>query len=196
MLLPYNSYLNYFYYEEAMFEKIQKVKLSRAEEVAAIEQVLFKKYADPAIREMPEDLKKRGGASYNLVAVNLMEAIYRDTNDIFIVNVQNHGAIENIENDAAVEVTCRVSRKGAVPMFKGPLPAQFRGLLQAVKAYEELTVEAAVKGDLASALHALVVHPLGPTACAGAALVQELLAINARYLPQFGKADMRRFFKP
>jgi len=193
--LPYNSYLDYFYYEDAMRAKIRKAKLSRAEEVAKVEKTLFRKYASPATRGMPDDLKKRGGASYNLVAAGVIESISRDLNDIAIVNVQNNGAIEHIEDKAVVEVTCRVSATGATPLFRGALPPQFRGLLQVVKAYEELTVEAGVHGDLESALQALIVHPLGPTASTASALLKELLQINARYLPQFRKSAIQRFFR-
>lgn len=195
MSLPYNSYLDYFYYEEAMLHKIKDARSNRAQEVAKVEKALFKKYANPATKEMPDDLKKRGGASYNLVAANLIESIARDLNEVHIVNVQNHGVVEHIEDQSTVEVTCRISAKGATPLFHGALPAQFRGLLQAVKAYEELAVEAGVKGDLESALHALVAHPLGPTACTASALLQDLLRINAQYLPQFKPAAVRRFFK-
>lgn len=195
MSLPYNSYLNYFYYEEFMFKKIRKARLSRAEEVALIEKTLFKKYADPATKEIPDDLKKRGGNSYNLVAANLIESIHRNLNDTYIVNVQNNGAVEHIEDKATVEVTCRVSAKGAKPVFKGSVPAQFRGLLQAVKAYEELTVEAGVRGDLEAALHALIMHPLGPSACTASTLLKDLIRTNERYLPQFKKSAVRSFFK-
>jgi 6-phospho-beta-glucosidase len=194
MSLPYNGYLNYFYYTETMLRKLREAKLSRAEEVAAIERELFRKYADPAVSTIPEDLKKRGGHSYNLVAANLIEAITRDLGDVLIVNVQNGGAVENIERDATVEVTCRVGAGGARPMFRGALPAQFRGLLQVVKAYEELAVEAGAKGDLEAALHALIVHPLGPTACGAARLLRDLLRVNRGYLPQFGAPAAKRFF--
>ena len=195
MSLPYNSYLDYFYYEEAMLQKIREARASRAQVVAKVEKALFRKYANPATKEMPDDLKKRGGASYNLVAANLIESISRDLNEVHIVNVQNHGAVEHIEDQSTVEVTCRISAKGATPLFRGALPAQFRGLLQAVKAYEELTVEAGVKGDLEAALHALMVHPLGPTACTASALLKDLLRVNAQYLPQFKPNAMQRFFK-
>ncbi|MBA4387718.1 MAG: 6-phospho-beta-glucosidase [Verrucomicrobia bacterium] len=195
MTLPYNSYLNYFYYTESMLHKIKKAKLSRAEEVAAIEKVLFRKYADPKTVGIPDDLKKRGGNSYNLVAADLVEAIARDLNEVLIVNVQNNGTIEHIEDAATVEVTCRISRKGAVPMFKGKLPPQCRGMLQAIKAFDELAVEAGVHGDLEAALHALIVHPLGPTAGYASRVLKDMLRINARYLPQFSQSSIRKFFK-
>lgn len=195
MSLPYNSYLNYYYYTESMLKKIKEAKLSRAQRVARIEKALFAKYASPKTGTIPEDLRKRGGQSYNLVAANLVDAIVNDRNDVHIVNVQNRGAVEHIEDDSTVEITCRVSARGARPTFKGKLPPQFRGLLQVVKAYEQLAVEAGVKGDLEAALHALVIHPLGPTAGSASRLLKDLLRINASYLPQFKPSAVRTFFR-
>lgn len=195
MSLPYNGYLNYFYYTESMFKKIRKAKLSRAEEVALIEKALFKKYADPSTMQIPEELSKRGGQSYNLVAANLVDAMVNDLNDIHTVNIRNGGTVEDIKDDAVVEVTCRVDARGPRAVFRGALPPQFRGILQVVKAYEELTVEAGVHGDLEAALHALIVHPLGPTAGYASKLLKDLLAINRMYLPQFRKSDIGKFFK-
>ncbi|MFH0963804.1 MAG: 6-phospho-beta-glucosidase [Planctomycetota bacterium] len=192
--LPYSGYLQYYYYTEKMLAKLRARKRTRAQEALAIERVLLRKYADERIRAIPEELSQRGGAGYNFVAANVIEAIANDLANLQIVNVANSGAVEGIERDAVLELTCRVSRSGAEPMPVGKVEARFRGLLQAVKAYEELAVEAGVKGDLASALQALVIHPLGPTADRATALLKDLLRINRVYLPQFPPAAVRRFF--
>ncbi|MCB0003298.1 MAG: 6-phospho-beta-glucosidase, partial [Anaerolineae bacterium] len=54
-----------------------------------------------------------------------------------------------------------------------------------VKAYELLTVEAAVRGDRKAAYEALLAHPLGPPADQIATVLDEMLTINAAYLPRF-----------
>jgi 6-phospho-beta-glucosidase len=195
MSLPYNSYLDYYYYTESMFAKIRGAERTRAQEVARVEKRLFTRYADPKTSDIPEDLSKRGGQSYNLVAVNLIDAIVNNLDDIHIVNIQNGGALPGICDDAVIETTCRVDARGARALFRGPLAPQFRGLLQAVKAYEELTVAAGVHGDLDAALHALILHPLGPTASTASKLLAEMLKINAAWLPQFKPAAVRRFFR-
>ena len=58
---------------------------------------------------------------------------------------------------------CRVDRKGVHPKPTSPLPLYNYALLEQVKQYELLTVEAAVHGDQDAAFRALVAHPLGPT---------------------------------
>ncbi|MNO09608.1 putative 6-phospho-beta-glucosidase [compost metagenome] len=54
-----------------------------------------------------------------------------------------------------------------------------------MKAYEELTIEAAVKGDYAAALQALTIHPLVGDERTAKAVLEDILAQNAEFLPQF-----------
>jgi 6-phospho-beta-glucosidase len=54
--------------------------------------------------------------------------------------------------------------------------------MQLVKAYESLTVEAAVKGDRDAAYEAMLLHPLMPNAGLCTKLLDELLEINAPWL--------------
>ena len=55
-----------------------------------------------------------------------------------------------------------LARHGVRALDCGALDAGMLGLLQAVKAYERLAIEAATTGSHAAALKALVVHPLVP----------------------------------
>jgi 6-phospho-beta-glucosidase len=54
-----------------------------------------------------------------------------------------------------------------------------------VKAYEQLTVEAAVNGDYDKGLMALVNNPLVPDIKRAKAILDDILRINHDYLPQF-----------
>lgn len=54
-----------------------------------------------------------------------------------------------------------------------------------MKAYEQLTIEAAVEGNYDKALMALTNNPLVPDIGRAKAILDELLAVNAPYLPQF-----------
>ena len=63
-----------------------------------------------------------------------------------------------------------------------------------VKAYEELAVQAGAEGDLEAALHALVIHPLGPSAENASRLLRDMLKVNRQYLGQFSAGKVRKFF--
>ena len=51
--------------------------------------------------------------------------------------------------------------------------------------YELLTVEAAVHGDKNALYQALLTHPLGPSGDKVQAVMDDLLATNRQWLPQF-----------
>lgn len=59
------------------------------------------------------------------------------------------------------------------------------GLVQQVKAYEWLTVQAAVTGDRDTAVKALMANPLVATFERAAPLAEALIEANREYLPRF-----------
>ena len=97
----------------------------------------------------------------------------------------HRGAVAGWPGDWVLEMPCRISRAGVQPLPADPLPPACFGLLANVKAYELLTVEAAVHGDRKAAYEALLAHPLGPSADQIPTVLDEMLTINAAYLPQF-----------
>jgi 6-phospho-beta-glucosidase len=184
-LIP-NYYLQYFYYTDKKLAAQQKWPPSRAEEVQAIEEGLLAYYADPAHTEPPADLMKRGGAYYSTVATQLLNAHYNDLGEAHVVNTRHGGAVPEWPADWVLELPCRVSRSGIQPLPAAPLPTACFGLLASVKAYELLTVEAAVHGDRKAAYEALLAHPLGPSADRVQAVLDDLLTTHRAHLPQFG----------
>ena len=95
----------------------------------------------------------------------------------------NGGAVDGIPADASMELPCVVDRLGAHPIRVGALPLAIRGLVQAVKAYESLTVQAAVEGSRRIAMQALMAHPLVPSWNVAKPLLEELLAANKTWIP-------------
>lgn len=76
------------------------------------------------------------------------------------MNVLNNGANTDLPDHAVIECNCVIDADGAHPLQIGRTPLAIRGLLQNVKAYEQLTIEAAINGDYDKALWALTIHPL------------------------------------
>ena len=180
-----NYYLQYYYHTDKKLAEQDSWPPSRAEEVLEIEKDLLRQYAEPQRTEPPEDLMKRGGAYYSTVATQLLNAHYNDLDEIHVVNLPHHGAVEGWAEDWVVEIPSRVRREAITPLPAKPLPPAAFGLLAIVKAYELLTVEAAVHGNRDAAYQALLVHPLGPPADKIEALLDDLLETHRRYLPQF-----------
>jgi 6-phospho-beta-glucosidase len=180
-----NYYLQYYYYTARKLAQQAQWPPSRAEQVSDIDDALLRQYADPARAQPPEDLMKRGGAYYSTVATQLLNAHYNDLAETHVVNVPHRGAVHGYPNDWVLEMPCIIRRSGIEPIPAQPLPRVVNGLLYQVKAFELLTVEAAVHGDRDAAYQALLAHPLGPPANKIKTLLEEMLEINRRYLPQF-----------
>ncbi len=183
-MLP-NYYLHYYYNTTEMLAAQQKWPPSRAEAVVEVEKGLLAYYADPANSEPPADLMKRGGSHYSTVATQLLTAHHNDLNEVQVVNVRHNGAVPGWPADWVLELPCRVGRAGVTPLPAEPLPPVVFGLLAQVKAYELLTVEAAVHGDRRAAHAALLAHPLGPESRHVQTVLDDLLATHRAHLPQF-----------
>jgi 6-phospho-beta-glucosidase len=180
-----NYYLQYYYYTNRKLAAQDKWPPSRAEEVMAIEAELLAQYAEPDRTEPPEDLMKRGGAYYSTVATQLLNAHYNDLGETHVVNVRHDGAVPGWPEDWVLEMPCRVDAGGIHPLPAEPLPLACFGLVAHVKAYESLTVKAAVHGDRNAAYQALLAHPLGPTADRVQTVLDDLLKTHKAHLPQF-----------
>jgi 6-phospho-beta-glucosidase len=182
-----NGYLGYFYYTDKRLARQQQWPPSRGEQVIQIEKDLLRQYADPNLKEPPADLMKRGGAYYSTVATQLLNAHYNDLGEIHVADVRNQGAVPSWPADWVLELPCRVDRAGVHPLPIEALSPVCAGLIAQVKAYEQLTAEAAVTGNRKLAYEALLVHPLGPPADQVQAVLDDLLETHKAYLPLFWK---------
>jgi 6-phospho-beta-glucosidase len=179
-----STYLRNYYHRDRVVAAAQAPGYRcRGERVKEIEAELLRQYADPSLAEKPDLLGQRGGGGYAEVAMASMLAIYHNKGERQIVQVLNQGAVDGIPEDSSVEIACIVDRAGAHPIRFGPIPLAIRGLIQAVKSYESLTVQAAVEGSKRLAMQALMAHPLVPSWDVARPLLDELLAANRAWIP-------------
>lgn len=158
---------------------------TRAEQVMKVEAELFELYASPQLDKKPEQLSQRGGSFYSEVALELIDALHNNLGKQMVVNTANNGAIQALPDDAVIETNCVIDALGAHPLAFGKLPPLMNGLTQQVKDFERLTIEAAVHGDKQQALLALIANPLVADVNIAQALLDEVLASNKAWLPQF-----------
>jgi 6-phospho-beta-glucosidase len=191
------SYLYYYWARLNSIEKqkkdVESGKGTRADQVMKIEERLFEMYSDKSLDEMPPELKKRGGAFYSDVALNCISDILRNEPGIEILNVLNRGSVPGLPADAVVEVSCVIDGSGPKPIAQQPLPIEVLGLVQKVKAYEQLTIEAAVTGSVEKAFFALVNHPLAQDGRTAAGLLRDILEENKEFLPLFSGKQVPGF---
>lgn len=182
---PYHNY--YYYTDKMLAEEIEDFKNNgtRAEKVKKIEAELYELYKDPNLNYKPKQLEERGGARYSDAACETITSIYNDKRTTMTVSTRNNGTIKDLPDDCAVEVTCTLTGKGPVPYNFGSFKPQERGLLQLMKAMEELTIEAAVTGDRGTLLQAFMMNPLITSGDVAKQVMEELLEAHKKHLPNF-----------
>jgi 6-phospho-beta-glucosidase len=177
-------YLHYYYLANRVIEQ-QKTSRTRAEEVMEIEAGLLELYRDPALDTKPKLLEERGGAFYSDAAAALVASLHAGTGDVQVVNIRNDGAIPDLPDDDVVEIAATIDRDGAHPLSVPGLSPDMLALVQHAKAYERLTIEAAMSGDRDVALRALMTNPLVRDFDVAVPLLEELLEADRDLLPRF-----------
>jgi alpha-galactosidase len=117
----------------------------------------------------------------------LIDWILTGTGDPLPVNLPNRGQVENLDDDIVVECIGVVEAGRVQPRDRVRVPSILGEQLRRVATAEELTVDAAVRGDRTRALEAMLADPV-----AGAlpydhvvTMTDELLSATKRWLPQF-----------
>lgn len=171
-----SPYLKYFYRTDDSIAEQKSSPQTRAEAVMEIEAELMKLYRDPAVATKPKALTRRGGAHYSTIAIDVMSSIYNDSRKVRIVDIPHSGAVHGFPQSAVMEIPAVIDAAGAHPIHIGDIEPEIRGLMHQVKAYEELTVEAAITGSYSRALVALVNNPLVRDAGKAESLLDALVA--------------------
>ncbi len=199
-----SPYMQYFYFANEMVkeeqESVESGTGTRANQVQKVEQALFEKYQDIYLNEKPEELTKRGGSRYSEAAINLVNSIYNNSRDVQTVDTRNGHTIPELPEDAVIETNCIISSQGAEPIDLSEdraavkpcyreKQAAFMELAKKIKKYEQLTIEAAVKGDRDLAVQALSINPLIGDLELAAKVFDELYAAHKKYLPRFTHRD-------
>jgi 6-phospho-beta-glucosidase len=127
------------------------------------------------------DLEEGG---YQQVALNLMAALAADRPSTMILNVRNRDTVNGLPAESVVEVPCSVDGAGIHPHHIAPVDGHMLGLMQSVKAVEQLTIEAVVNRSSTLAWKAIALHPLVDSVAVG----RDLLERYRQEIPGVGAA--------
>lgn len=141
---------------------------------------------DQADGRVPLDrsvFERSGGEQEQLIAI--LRSVLTDSREIFSCNVPNRGLVPGLPDDAAVEIpgvaTARGIRPLAVPDLSLPLTAILARRLSSVY----LAVAAALQGSRDLTIEAMIADGAVTDPGAAAALTDDLIDAQARYLPAF-----------
>jgi 6-phospho-beta-glucosidase len=153
-------YLSYFYNHDKHVRESLGAP-TRGQRVAEIEATLLEMYRDVTLTEKPALLGERGGAYYSEAAVGLLASLYgHDDDAVHSVNVRNNGVLPFLPDHAVIEVSARAGLEGPAPLPVTPVTPDLAGLITHVWGYEELALDAALRGGRDRVYRALLAHPL------------------------------------
>ncbi|MBA7846836.1 6-phospho-beta-glucosidase [Klebsiella sp. RHBSTW-00484] len=182
------AYLRYYYMKDDMLrQELTEAdgEGTRGEVVKLLEKELFTQYSDPNLAVKPKALEGRGGQYYSEAACELMNGIYNDKRIIMHVNTRNNGAINGLPDDCAVEVSSLITASGPQPLNVASFPEDTLRLLQLMKSFERLTIEAAITGNRHTAWRALVLNPLIVSGEKLEQALDEVIEHNRKLMPAF-----------
>jgi 6-phospho-beta-glucosidase len=174
-------YLRYFYCHDAVVRE-ETGTPTRGAAVATIEAQLLEMYRDPELVTKPDLLGQRGGAFYSEAAIGLVVSLLTGDGRAHSVNVRNRGTLPFLPEDAVIEATCRVDQAGATTVPVDRLDPSMAGLIAHVSGYEELAVDAALRGGRRRVYRAMLAHPLIGQHEIAEALTDKLIAAGAAHL--------------
>jgi 6-phospho-beta-glucosidase len=121
---------------------------------------------------------------YAGVALNLIESLLGEKPSVQVLNVANQGAIAAMDTLDVVEVPVLVSHGQVHPLEVSEIPSHCMGLMQQVKQYEHLTIEAAIENSYQKALLALAIHPLMRDFSTARSILDEYIIRHKGYFPE------------
>jgi alpha-galactosidase len=116
---------------------------------------------------------------------SLIEAISLGRRQVQIVNIPNRGAVPNLPDEAVLELEAVTDSCGVRGIYTGEAPLSLKGILEKRIAWQELVVEAGVKGDRNLALQALLLDEMAILPEQAEDMLSALLAASKDALPQF-----------
>ena len=136
--------------------------------------------ADAAARD--KSLSQASGEAAN----EIIAALATNGRYAGIMNLPNRGQIAALPAEVVVESLGAIEQGEVHGLPVGDVPPAIEAVLRRHISNQELTVEAALTGSRALALQALLGDPLCPPDIAVAErMLEEMLAANRSYLPQF-----------
>jgi len=147
---------------------------------------VWEKLARQAAGDEPLDEYLAGRTWADTLAGPLIDALACDNpKRMPALNVRNDGYIPNLPDGAIVEVPAMVDAGGIKPVRVDPLPTGIAAMCMREIGVADLSVAAAVHGDRKAALQCLLADPHVNSVAAAERMLDELLASQKDYLPQF-----------
>ncbi|WP_416840212.1 alpha-galactosidase [Haloferax sp. DFSO52] len=182
-----SEYIPYIRTDEATIETMSGTKFAERMPTATYLEGWKARSADRDNPDLDVNLDEVGIERSEEYASRLIHSLETGTQRRFNLNVSNGtNAIENLPEDACVEVPVYVDSSGLHPASVGELPRQLAALDRQHSTIYGLTVEGALEGNREKIHQAVKLDPLSGAACSLdelSQLTEELIEANSEYIP-------------
>jgi 6-phospho-beta-glucosidase len=180
------DYFEYYYFTDEVLAELRAKPTTRAEDIVGWSPDYWRHYEEQARTDDPrlDPARSRGGIHELELAIDVMDAIFNDKDEVHPVNLPNAGgALPGFPDDLVVEALGRCHRGGIDLLRAKPLPRHVRGLVETLGEYQALAAETAWSGTRDDGVRALTANPLVRQVEAAERVYDALAAAHRDYLP-------------
>ncbi len=116
--------------------------------------------------------------------VDLARALAENTRERFMLIVPNHGAVENFDPTAMVEIPCIVGSDGFEKICQGSIPQFQKGMMEQQVSVEKLAVSAWIDHSYQELWQALTLSKTVPSASVAKQVLDDLIEANKKFWPE------------
>lgn len=180
-----NEYFQYYYFEREILAQYHAKPTTRAEDILAEVPSYWDHYREQAESDSPEldPNRSRGGIHELELALDCMDAVFNDRDEVMTVNVTNNGSTPDFPDSLVVETLGRCNATGVTPEPMPGLPSHLLGLVESLAYYQQATADAAWSGGHREATQALASHPLVRSIDVAEKMYAEMAVAHQDHLP-------------
>ena len=181
------DYFEYYYFTDEVLGELRAKPTTRAEDILGWSPDYWHHYEEQALTDDPQldPGRSRGGIHELELAIDVMDAIFNDKDEIHPVNLPNAGgALPGFPDDLVVEVLGRCHRGGIDLVPSPPLPRHVRGLVEMLGEYQALAGETAWNGTRDDGVRTLSANPLVRQVDVAERVYDALAAAHRDHLPE------------
>lgn len=179
-----NTYLQYYLYPEYKLSKLDP-NYTRANEVMdGREKRVFAECDRVAQQGNIDDLDMVHNDAHADMIVELAMSIFYNQRKTFITIQENNGAINNLPDDAMVELASSVGANGCEQYHYGNIETFYKGFIENQYAFEKLTAEAYFENSYQKALQALTLNRMVNSTKKARLILDALIEANGDYFPE------------
>lgn len=179
-----NTYLQYYLYPYYKLSKLDP-NYTRANEVMdGREKRVFAECDRIAEQDTLDNLEMVHNDAHADMIVELAISINSNLRKTFIIIQENNGAVNNLPDDAMVELAAAVGSNGCEQYHFGNIDTFYKGLIENQYAFEKLTAEAYFENSYQKALQALTLNRTVNSAKKAREVLDSLIEMNGSYFPE------------